>query len=55
VVRADLTLAAVLFTGGVDGTLELRYDPFSSNCRLEDWRDADALRISEVRDRPTWP
>jgi hypothetical protein len=34
------------------GTLKLRYGPLSSTCRIEDWREADALRLGEMRQ---WP
>ena len=50
--RANLTMAAVLFSGRVEGTLRLRYGPLSSGCRIEDWREANALRLGDVRD---WP
>jgi hypothetical protein len=50
--RANLALAAILFSGDVKGTLKLRYSPLSSGCRLEDWRDADALRLGDARE---WP
>jgi hypothetical protein len=50
--RANLALAAVLFTGRVDGQLQLRYGPLSSGCRMEDWREAAALKIGDARD---WP
>jgi hypothetical protein len=51
-VRANLTMAAILFSGRMRGSLVLRYGPFSANCRLADWHDAEALRIDEARD---WP
>ena len=50
--RANLAMAAILFSGEVKGTLKLRYGPLSSSCRIEDWREADALRLGEVRE---WP
>ena len=50
--RVNLTMAGILFTGSVNGRLVLRYGPFSSGCRLADWHDADVLRIGEVRE---WP
>jgi hypothetical protein len=50
--RANLAMAAVLFSGRVEGTLRLRYGPTSSGCRFEDWREANTLRLSDVRD---WP
>jgi hypothetical protein len=50
--RANLTMTAVLFSGRVEGTLRLRYGPLSSGCRIEDWREADALRLGDARD---WP
>jgi hypothetical protein len=34
------------------GTWKLRYGPLSSTCRIEDWREADALRLGEMRQ---WP
>jgi hypothetical protein len=52
VVRANLTMGAILFSGRMRGSLMLRYGPLLSNCRLADWRDAEALRIGEARD---WP
>lgn len=51
--RANLTLAAVLFTGDVKGELRLRFGPLASECRMQDWRDADALKIGDVRDWPS--
>jgi hypothetical protein len=50
--RANLAMTAVLFTSDVKGDLRLRYGPLSSGCRMHDWRDADALKIGDVRD---WP
>jgi hypothetical protein len=50
--RADLALAAILFTGRMEVRLQLRYGPLSSGCRMEDWREAEALRIGDARD---WP
>jgi hypothetical protein len=50
--RANLTMAAILFSGRVEGTLMLRYGPLSSRCRIEDWQDANALRLGEARE---WP
>ena len=50
--RANLALAAILFTDDVRGELQLRYGPLSSSCRMEDWREADSLKISDVRE---WP
>jgi hypothetical protein len=52
-VRANLTMAAVLFTGEVKGRLVLRYDPLSSGCRIEDWREAQTLRLGEAREWPS--
>ncbi len=46
--RANLAMAAILFSGRLDGSLTLRYGPLSSECRLEDWREAVALRIAET-------
>jgi hypothetical protein len=53
--RANLAMAAILFSGQVKGTLKLRYGPFSSSCRIEDWREAEVLRIGEARDWPSVP
>jgi hypothetical protein len=50
--RANLAMVAVLFSGRVDGTLRLRYGPTSSGCRFEDWREANTLRLGDARD---WP
>ncbi len=50
--RANLALAAVLFDGDLSGELRLRYGALSSECRFQDWRDAEALAIGDVRD---WP
>ena len=50
--RANLAMAAILFSGELKGTLKLRYGPLSSGCRLEDWREADALRLRDARE---WP
>src|SRR5262249_26118219 len=50
--RANIALAAVVFSGDVSGELRLRYGPFSSSCRTEDCRDADRLNIGEAR---SWP
>lgn len=52
VVRVNLTMLGILFHNEVHGALRLRYGPLSSRCRIEDWRDADALKIGEARD---WP
>ena len=51
--RANLTMAAILFSGRVEGSLKLRFGPLSSLCRIEDWQDANALRLGEARDWPT--
>jgi hypothetical protein len=50
--RANVALAAILFSGELKGTLKLRYSPWSSSCRLADWREADALRLGDARQ---WP
>ena len=50
--RVNLTMAGILFSGRVEGRLSLRYGPLSSGCRIEDWREADALKIGEARE---WP
>jgi hypothetical protein len=52
VLRADLTLAAILFSGHLEGRLMLRYGPFSSKCRIEDWREADVVKIGQATE---WP
>ena len=51
-IRANLAMAAILFSGEVKGTLKLRYGPLSSGCRLADWREAEALRLGDARE---WP
>jgi hypothetical protein len=51
--RANLTMAAILFAGEVKGRLVLRYGPLSSGCRIEDWREAEALRLGDAREWPT--
>jgi hypothetical protein len=51
-IRANLAMAAILFSGEMKGTLKLRYGPLSSGCRLADWREADALRLGDARQ---WP
>jgi hypothetical protein len=43
-------MAGILFSGAVKGRLTLRYGPLSSGCPVEDWREAEALRIGEARD-----
>jgi hypothetical protein len=50
--RVNLAMAGILFSGAVKGRLTLRYGPLSSGCRMEDWREAEALRIGDARD---WP
>jgi hypothetical protein len=50
--RVNLAMAAILFNGHVMGRLALRYGPWSSRCRMDDWRDADALKIGDARE---WP
>ena len=40
-------MAGILFSCHVEGRLTLRYGPWSSGCRMEDWREADALKIGE--------
>jgi len=50
--RANLAMAAILFSGELKGTLKLRYGPLSSSCRLADWREAEALRLRDARQ---WP
>jgi hypothetical protein len=51
--RANLAMAAILFSGRVEGTLKLRYGPLSSGCRIADWREADALRLGDAREWPS--
>jgi hypothetical protein len=51
--RVNLGMAGILFSGSIHGHLTLRYGPFSSECRMEDWREADALEIGEARGWPT--
>jgi hypothetical protein len=51
--RINLTMAGILFSGRVEGRLTLRYGPWSSGCRMEDWREAEVLKIGEARDWPT--
>jgi hypothetical protein len=46
-------MAAILFSGRVEGTLMLHYGPLSSRCRIEDWQDANALRLGQAREWPT--
>jgi hypothetical protein len=53
--RVDLALTGILFSGTVKGSLALRYGPLSGGCRIEDWREAEALRIDEARDWPEAP
>jgi hypothetical protein len=50
--RVNLAMAGILFSRAVKGRLRLRYGPLSSGCRMEDWREAEALRIGDARD---WP
>jgi hypothetical protein len=50
--RVNLAMAGILFSGRVKGHLTLRYGPWSSRCRIDDWREADALKIGEARE---WP
>jgi hypothetical protein len=50
--RVNLAMAGILFSGRVKGRLTLRYGPWSSRCRMDDWREADALKIGDARE---WP
>ncbi len=50
--RANLVMAAILFTGDVQGRLSLHYGPFSSGCRIEDWHAADIIHLGDAR---KWP
>src|SRR5262249_24096125 len=48
--RANLMQLGVSFTGRLDATLEFRFGPiFASNCRIEDIRDMERLRIRGAR------
>ena len=49
--RANLTMAAVLFSGRVEGSL-VALRSSRQGCRLADWRDAETLRLGDARD---WP
>jgi hypothetical protein len=51
--RVNLSTAGILFSGRISGRLTLRYGPLSGGCRMEDWREADALKIGEARGWPT--
>jgi hypothetical protein len=50
--RVNLAMTGILFSGHVEGRLTLRYGPWSSRCRMDDWREADALKIGDARE---WP
>ena len=50
--RVNLAMAGILFNGHVEGRLTLRYGPWSSRCRMDDWREADVLNIAGARE---WP
>jgi hypothetical protein len=50
--RVNVAMTAVLFEGHVEGRIGLRYGPFSAGCRIEDWREADALQLADARQ---WP
>ena len=50
--RVNLAMAGILFNGHVEGRLTLRYGPWSSRCRMDDWHEADALKIGDARE---WP
>jgi hypothetical protein len=50
--RVNLTMTGVLLSGRTWGRLTLRYGPLSSECRIEDWREADALHLGDARE---WP
>jgi hypothetical protein len=51
--RANLTMAAILFGGRLEGSLKCRLGPLSSRCLIEDWRDANEVRLGEAREWPT--
>jgi hypothetical protein len=53
--RVNLAMAGILFSGRVEGRLSLRYGPLSSECRMQDWRDAIALHLGEAREWPSGP
>ena len=50
--RVNLAMGGILFSGRVKGRLTLRYGPWSSRCRMDDWREADALKIGDASE---WP
>ena len=48
-VPGHLNQTGVLFSGVLEGTIAFRYGPFHNrNCRLEETRDMDDLRLSEA-------
>src|SRR5262249_42196796 len=49
---ANLTMATVLYSAGVDGTLLFPYGRLSRRCRIEDCRDANTPHSGEARE---WP
>jgi hypothetical protein len=51
--RVNLAMTGILFSGRVEGGLSLRYGPLSSECRMQDWRDAIALHLGEAREWPS--
>src|SRR5262249_55094828 len=51
--RVNLAMTGILFSGRVEGRLSLRYGPLSSECRMQDWRDAIALHLGEAREWPS--
>jgi hypothetical protein len=51
--RANLMQLGIRFVGSLDARLEFNFGPIlASQCRLEDLRDMDRLRISEARATP---
>ena len=53
--RANLAMAGLLFTGHVKGRITLHYGPFYSACRIRDWDEADALHLGNAREWPVGP
>jgi hypothetical protein len=51
--RVNLAMTGILLSGRVEGRLSLRYGPLSSECRIQDWRDAIALHLAEAREWPS--
>jgi hypothetical protein len=53
--RANVAMTAVLFSGRLQGRISLRYGPFSSACRLRDWRAAEVLDLAHATEWPVQP